>query len=401
MTTEPGTESGREASSHGRPLDGVMILDFSQMAAGPWCTSLLGDLGATVVKVERPGLGDLSRGVDDLFGPGNSSSFVSLNRNKKSVLIDLATEEGRERAHALAMKADVLVENFTTGVMERLGLGYEHLADLSPRLIYCSIKGFGDEGPDAARPAVDTVMQGAGGLMAHTGAPSMGSVRVGAAVADFTTASLALYGITLALYEREQSGLGQKVSVSLLDAVVMHFANFAAGHAASQEPSALSGRLSPRVQPGGIYRTSDCEIVISAPSDRMWRAVLSVLGLEALSDDDRFADNVRRVSNREPLRELLEEKLTSRPGADWVELFTQNGVPASTLRTFGELLTDPQVIANRMVQTLSHATAGPVKVIGHPVRFSRTRPELRDPAPLLGEHTDEVLQVFREDGVRA
>lgn len=375
----------------GGALSGITVVDFTQLAAGPLCTSLLGDLGADVIKIERPGLGDPTRVVDDVFGSGMGSTFVSLNRNKRSIALDFGKEAHRGMISRMLSKADVAVENLKPGVLERMGFSYETASADNPRLIWCSINGYGSAGPDSEHAAVDTVVQARGGLIAHNGADESGPVRLPTPIADFTAALLGLYGISLALYEREQSGVGQKVEVSLLRGVITHFANFIASQPVTGEPKGFSGTLGPRAQPGGLYRARDGHIALSAPTHRTWRDLLRVLELTELESDPRFLTNELRVANRTTLSDIMCGRLADQGVTEWVAAFNALGVPCSGVNPFAAVLTDPQVVANEMIGSVHVDQVGDVGVINHPVKFGRTPGTIRSGPPKLGQHTQDVL----------
>ncbi len=387
-----------EASGTGTPgatprgvVEGIRIIDFSQFAAGPWCTSLLGDLGADIIKVERPGRGDPSRAFDTLFGPGNSSYFAGMNRNKRSIALDLSGESGRAVARRLIASADILIENFRPGVMDKLGLGYEALHAQFPRLIYCGISAYGEDGPLVQKPGMDGVVQAMGGVMGHTGEPGGSPSRIGVPIADFTAAFLSLSAIALALFDRERTGRGQKVNVALLDGQLALFANHMPGFAVTGKPDKPAGTAHPQIEPSRVYCTGSGHMVVTCFTEEFWGRFARTIGLPELLDDPRFKDNSARVANRTVLTELVEKVLTTRPTAEWIDILERNDVPCTQVNMLKDLFTNPQVLVNRMIVDAPHPTAGTVKVVGNPLKFSESAARITRGAPELGAQSREIL----------
>ena len=379
-------------------VDGIRVVDFSQFAAGPWCTSFLGDLGADIVKVERPGRGDPSRAFDTMFGAGNSSYFAGMNRNKRSIALDLSTPEGKAVARKLLSTADVVIENFRPGVMDKLGLGYEALHKEFPRLIYCAITAYGESGPLVEKPGMDGVIQAMGGVMGHTGEPDGTPTRIGVPIADFTAAFLSLSAISLALFDRERTGKGQKVGVALLDGQLALFANHMPGFAVTGKPDQPAGTAHPQIEPSRVYRTQNGHMVVTCFTEEFWQRFARAIELPELIADERFKDNMARVKNRIVLTEMVEAKLTRRATAEWIKLLESNDVPCTQVNMLRDLYTNPQVLQNRMIVDAPHPTAGTVKVIGNPLRFSEAQASIRRGAPELGGDSIEIL---REAGYSA
>ena len=374
------------------PLEGIRVLDLSRILSGPYCTMLLGDLGADVVKVERPGSGDDTRQWGPPFVSGESAYFLSVNRNKRSVAVDLSRPEGLEVVHRLARVSDVVVENFRPGVADRLGVGYRTLSALNPRLVYCSISGFGQTGPYRDRPGYDAVAQAMSGMMAITGQPDGPPTKHGMSIADLTAAMWAAVGILTTLYERERSGRGQYLDVSLLDSQVSWLTYVAGNYfATGQEPRRL-GSAHPSIVPYQPFATRDGYIMLAVGNDSLWRSFCEAAGVAELAADPRFTTNAGRVRHREELVAALEEVFSRRTTAEWMELLTAAGIPCGPIHTVGQVLQDPHVLAREMVVQLPHPTAGPVRMTGVPVKFSETPGVVRRPPPLLGEHTVEVLR---------
>jgi crotonobetainyl-CoA:carnitine CoA-transferase CaiB-like acyl-CoA transferase len=370
------------------PLHGITVLDLTRVLSGPYCSMLLADMGARVIKIEQPGKGDDTRGWGPPFLEGESAYFLSINRNKESVTLDFKQPDGRAVLDRLIAKADVLVENFRPGTLTKVNLDYASLAEKHPRLIYCSISGFGQTGPRRREAGYDAVMQGEGGLMSITGAAGGTPFRLGVAIADIVSGMFAAQGITLALYARERSGRGQAIDIAMLDSVIalltyqagICFANGAA-------PPRLGNRH-PTIVPYETFSAADGDFVLAVGNDDQWRRFCAVA---ALGEDARFATNRQRVTNYDELRPILAERLRTRTRAAWIEGLTAAGVPCGSVRDLAEVFADPQVAARDMIATLEHAIAGPLKVLGTPLRLSDTPGAIRTPPPLLGEHTEAVL----------
>ena len=372
-------------------LAGVRILDLTRVLAGPYASMVLADLGAEVIKVELPGTGDESRG----FGPfqnGESAYFTSVNRGKKSVTIDLRQDRGRELALALAASCDVLVENFRPGSMDRFGLGYETLHALYPRLVYASISGFGQTGPYAQRPAYDVLIQAMGGLASITGQPDSPPVRVGSSIADLSSALFGAVGILAALQRSRQTGEGQQVDISMLDCQVALLENALARYAVSGEVPQPLGSRHPAITPFQFFAASDGYIVLAAGNDGLWQKLCKALGQEDLIADPRFADNALRTENHAELEPLLAQILAKKTVAEWCAVLGEAGVPSGPLCDVGQVFNDEQIAARQMIVEIEHPVAGRQAMPNSPLKFSQTPVQLQTPAPLLGQHTDEVLR---------
>jgi len=379
------------------PLDGVTVLDASRVLVGPFCTMQLGDLGADVIKVERPGSGDQTRGWHPpTFGDGEMSAYyTSVNRNKRSMTLDLGSEAGRAVFRDLAREADVLVENFRVGKMDEWGLGYGDLAEENPGLIYCSMSGYGEWGPDKDRPAYDIIMQAEAGMMSITGMEDGPPVRIGVAIADIGAGMYAAQAILAALLDRELGdGTGQKVDVSLFDGQVAWMTYMAANYFASGEPPTRMGSKHPTIVPYRAFPTSDSYVVVAVASEHIWPDFCAALGLGDLVDDDRFATNADRVANREALDAILEPEFEQSDTATILGKLDEYGVPATDVRDMAQVFENPQVRARGMLQHVSHPTAGDIPMPGSPMQFSRTPTAVRQAPPTLGEHTGEILREF-------
>ena len=373
------------------PLNGLTVLDFSRVLAGPYCTMQLGDLGARVIKIEQPGRGDDTREWGPPFVGRESAYFLSVNRNKESLALDLKHPEAPSILDALLGRADVLVENFRPGTMERLGIGYEAIAAKYPRLVYCSISGFGQSGPRRLEPGYDAMMQAEAGLMSITGAGDGPPFRVGVAVGDIATGMFAVQGILAALVARGRDGRGQRVDIAMLDAVTALLSYQASSAFATGETPARMGNRHPSIAPYDTFSTSDGEFVLSVGNDDQFRRLAGVLRQPALAEDPRFRTNADRVIHTEVLRRELSSLLTGWRRADLLAALKDAGVPSAAVRTITEALADPQLAAREMIVPLEHVAAGPIRVLGTPLKLSATPASIRTPPPSLGQHTDTVL----------
>lgn len=377
------------------PLTGLVVLDLSRVLAGPYCTMILGDLGADVIKVEHPA-GDDTRRWGPPFVGGESAYYLAVNRNKRSVVADLKTEAGRELVRRIARRADVLVENFRPGTLERLGLGLEEMRAENPRLITLTISGMGASGPDADLPGYDFILQARGGLMSITGPASGAPSKVGVAVVDLTTGMMAANALLAALYARERTGAGQHVDTSLLETQVAWLANVASAYLVTGEAPARHGNAHPTIVPYQTFRASDADFALGVGNDAQWERLCQAIGCPELAGDERFRTNPGRVRHREILVALLEEHFATAPAAAWVERIRAAEVPVGPVRTIPEVFADPQVLAREMVVSVEHPAIGELKLVGIPFKFSATPASIRRPPPLLGEHTAEVEREYAE-----
>ena len=372
-------------------LHGVRVLDLSRVLAGPFCAMLLADLGADVIKVEDPGAGDESRTWPP-HKDGESAAFLVINRNKRGITLDLKQPEGVEVLTRLAARADVLIENFRTGTMEAFGLGWERLAALNPRLIYCSISAFGRTGPRRDGAGYEALMQAFSGIMSITGEPDGPPVRCGVSFLDLTTGILCAFGIVNALLHRERTGLGQRVDGSLLETAVGLLNYHAEGYLLTGTVPRALGSSHPSLSPYRTFRCRDGQwVFIAGANDRLWQRLATALGLGWMASDPRFAVNVERVKHRRELERHLEEAIARHDREPLLKLLEEAGVPATPVNTVDQVMNDPQTAARGMVERVVHPRLGEIPVIGTPVKFSRLTPGVRRPAPLQGQHTDEVL----------
>ncbi len=373
-------------------LDGLTVLDLTNYLAGPYCAMILGDLGADVIKVERPGTGDGSREWGPPFLQGESAYFLSVNRNKQSLTLNLQTEAGQRILHQLAATSDVVVENFRPGTVARLGVDYATLRDLNPRLIYCSISGFGQDGPYRAKPSYDLVAQAVGGLMSLTGEADRPPAKIGVAITDLVAGFFATIGILAALHARDREGRGQFIDISLLDGVVAILSHQAGSFLASGVNPERLGSAHPTIVPYQAFHAADAYFVAAVGTDSLWTRFCRGLGLETLLSDSRFATNPDRVQNREALLQILTTVFATQPAQHWINRIDAAGVPCGPVLQLNEVFADPQVLHRRMVETIQHPAAGPIKVLGTPLKLSKTPAAIRTPPPTLGQHTREILR---------
>lgn len=375
------------------PLEGIKVLDFSRIVAGPYCSMLLGDLGAEIIKVEQPGVGDDLRVSVRYEGRGEKDEdyFYPINRNKKSITLNLKHPKGREIALELVKQVDVVLENFSPGVMERLGLNYEVVKEYNPQVIYCSISGFGQTGPDRNRRAYDGVIQATSGIMSVTGEKDRPPVRVGILIGDMSSAVYAAFAIVSALLYRNRTGEGQMIDISMVDCLVSMAAPTFAQYLANGKIPERVGSENPNRVPSAVYRTKNGVYILITASEETWRKICSVLGMEEYVDDPRFAKNKDRVNNREELNRIMQEKLLAKDGEDWYQELLKEGVPCALVNTADKVFSDPHILARDMLWTLEHPVSGKIKVVGSPLKFSKMTVTRKDPPPLLGQHTEEIL----------
>jgi crotonobetainyl-CoA:carnitine CoA-transferase CaiB-like acyl-CoA transferase len=374
------------------PLDGITVLDLTRVLSGPYCTMLLADMGARVIKVEQPGRGDDTRAWGPPFVQGESAYFLSINRNKESVTLDFKRPEGRALLDRLIASADVVVENFRPGTLARHGLDYASIAPKHAALVYCSISGFGQSGPKRDRPGYDAVVQAEGGLMSVTGAADGPPYRLGVAIADLVAGLLAAQGITLALFARTRTGRGQHVDISMLDGVAALLSYQAGIFFATGDAPQRMGNRHPTIVPYETFEASDGEFVLAVGNDEQFRRFGDVAGLAEVVGDERFATNPARVRNYNVLRPLLAQALRRRTRAEWIDALTAAGVPCGSVRDVREVLTDPHLEARRMIEAVEHAAVGPLRVLGVPIKLSDTPGRVRTAPPTLGQHTSAVLR---------
>lgn len=390
-----GGDSGMSRSSPAVvPLDGMTVVDFSQAASGPFCTQILSDLGARVLKIEPPE-GDMIRGWNDAAVSGVGTYFMGLNRGKESVCVDLRKPAGLEIAKTLVRRADIVVQNYRPGVVERLGIDYPAVQALNPRVVYLSISGYGHDGPRAQDPAMDIIIQAVGGIMGITGEQGQAPVKVGAPVADLATGWAASSAALAAVVARERFGTGQHVEISMLDVVMTLLSNHATGFLMTGKPVVRMGSGHPQLVPYQAFETSDGEyIIVGILNERFWRKFCQAIERGDWLDDPLYRDNTARVVNRSALVEAIAALIRSSDVAHWLALFAKFDVPVTQVASFETLFSDAQVAHNGMVRELVHDTIGAIPVLGSPFHFNGAQAALGRPPPLLGEHTAQVLHEF-------
>jgi crotonobetainyl-CoA:carnitine CoA-transferase CaiB-like acyl-CoA transferase len=387
----PAPSERSESKGPQGPLAGLTVLDLTRVLSGPYCTMLLADMGARVIKIEQPGRGDETRAWGPPFVAGESAYFLSINRNKESVALDFKQPGGRKALDRLLDRADILVENFRPGTLDRIGLGYASVAATHSRLVYCSISGFGQTGPRRNQAGYDAVMQAEGGLMSVTGAADGPAYRVGVAIADLVAGLLAAQGIVLALYSRDRTGRGQHVDVGMLDGVVSLLTYHASMHLTTATMSQRVGNRHATIAPYDTFSAADGELFLAVGNDDQFRRFCDVTGQQSLLTDERFATNPARVVHHRELRELLAPILRQQSRAHWSDVLTRAGVPCGAVRDVPDALSDPQLMARQMIEAVEHAAAGTIKVLGVPIKLSETPGSVRTAPPMLGQHTEQVL----------
>ena len=376
------------------PLTGIRVIDCTQYMAGPFCTMLLGDMGADVIKIEKPNGGDDIRRSGPPFLEGESAAFLGINRNKRSAVVDLRSDEGASILRRMAEKSDVLVQNMRPGTMDRLGLGYEDLREVNPALIYTTISGFGITGPYKDRGGFDLVAQGMSGLMSLTGFPGGPPAKNGVPVADLNAGFHAAYGTMCAYIHRLRTGKGQHIDTSLLEAGIGYTIWESAIYFATGEAPGPVGSGHPLSSPYQAFKTRDSYFIVGAANQANWERLCGAIGREDLLQDPRFTANADRRNNLKELQATLEKTFAQRTTAEWLQALDEAGVPCGPINDLDEVYSDPQVQARDMVVELEHPKVGTVRNIGLPLKMSETPGALRRPAPMLGQHTDEVLTEF-------
>jgi crotonobetainyl-CoA:carnitine CoA-transferase CaiB-like acyl-CoA transferase len=373
-------------------LEDIRVLDLSRVLAGPYCSMILGDLGADVIKVERPGIGDETRHWGPPFTEsGESAYYLCANRNKRSITVNLKAPEGNKIIKELASKSDVFLENFPPGTTEKLGISYKVIREVNPKIIYCTITGFGPDGPHRDLTGYDLMVSAYGGLMGITGEPDGPPVKVGVAITDVCTGISAQGAICAALYAREKTGRGQHINLSLLETQVAALVNIASSYLISGKLPQRWGTAHETIVPYQGFETKDKRIIIAVGNNKLWASLCKVLGIRELIDDHRFQTNPLRVENREECVKILTDILKTRTRDEWIPLLAEEGVPCAPISTMEEVFSDPQVLHRNMLVEVDHPTAGKIKLAGIPVKYSESDAIIRRPPPCLGENTDEVL----------
>jgi crotonobetainyl-CoA:carnitine CoA-transferase CaiB-like acyl-CoA transferase len=371
------------------PLEDVKILDLSRVLAGPYATMVLGDLGAEVLKIEHPERGDDTRHWGPPFAGGESAYFLSVNRNKRSIGVDLKDPDGLERVEKLAAGADVVIENWRRGALEKLGLGYETLKRANPGLVYCSITGFGP-GPDENRPGYDFLVQARGGVMGITGQPGGEPTKVGVAISDIVCGLFASNAILAALHRRSVTGEGARIEVPLFESTLGWLANRGQEYLASGEDTGLIGNTHPSIVPYQTFDAADKPLVVAVGNNTQFANLCKVVGCPGLAEDERFATNPDRVANREALISELQREFGERPADEWAEELRSAGVPSGPVNTLADVLADEHLLGSGMLRDLDHPSAGSFKMLASPILIDGERLPIRRPPPTLGQHTERV-----------
>lgn len=374
-----------------KPLEGIRVLDLSRVLAGPYTAMVLADFGADVIKIETPETGDDSRAFGPFVGQ-ESAYFMSLNRGKRSMTLNLKSPEAQALFKEMAKKADVVLENYRPGTMEKFGLGYEVLQAINPRIIYAACSGFGHSGPYMEKPAYDLIVQGMGGIMSITGQEGGEPTRVGASIGDITAGLFAANGIFMALYSRTLSGEGQKVDVAMLDCQVAILENAISRYLVSGTVPGPIGNRHPSITPFEAFRARDGYIIIAVGNDRLWSKFCQMIQRDDLVADKRFITNDSRTNYQKELKAILEEVFPAKTVDEWIEILDGAGIPCGPINTVDRVLTNPQVQARDMIVEIEHPVAGRLKMPGVPIKLSATPGGVEQPAPLLGQHTEEILQ---------
>ncbi len=373
------------------PLHGTRVLDLTRILAGPFATMKLGDMGADVVKVELPRTGDDTRTWGPPFVQGEAAYYLAVNRNKRSITLDLKHPRGREVLERLVRAGDIVVENFRPGTMEKLQFGWDRVRALNPRMIYAAVSGYGHTGSRSTEPSYDVIVQGESGLMDLTGLPDGPPTKVGVSIADLTAGQLAVEGILLALIERGRTGQGQKVDVALLDGILSLFTYQGQNYFATGKPSRRMGNRHPSITPYETFQASDAHVNVGVANESFWKPFCEAIGREDLLADPRFKDNPSRIAHREELAGALAQVFATQPAQHWVDALSRRGVPVGHIRTVGDVLDDPARAERDMVWDLPHPKIGALRAVGNPIKLSGHHDLPRRPPPRLGEHTDEIL----------
>jgi CoA:oxalate CoA-transferase len=386
MPTNEGSDQ-----TMGLPLSGVRILDLTLIMAGPYCTLILGDLGAEVIKIEKPGLGESSRQMPPHFFEGQSAYFIAMNRNKKSMTLDLKSDAGKRIFYDLAGKSDVVIDNFRPGVVKKLGIDFDTLKQMNPRIICCSISGYGQTGPFRDRPAFDLVIQARGGIMSYTGEPGQMPVRMGAPMGDLSGGLFASQGILAALYQREQTGRGQRVDISLVDCQTSLLTYRAQFYLVGKEIAQPVGSGHVSAHPIRAFRTRTFDVVIDANTESIFAELCDAIGKPEMARDEKFNSRHHRLENKEELYSILEEAFLSKTGEEWLEILEKR-IPIAPINTIDKALVDPQTLSRNMVVEVDYGDNKILNIVGNPIKLSEVEQEVFKRPPYLGEHTEEILR---------
>jgi len=376
------------------PLEGLKVLDLSHALAGPYCSTMLADYGAEVIKIEPPGKGDIARAWGTPLPGGETDYFIGLHRNKKGIVLDLKNPQGKETFLRMVERSDVVLENFRPGTLERLGLDYETARQRNPGIIYCSISGFGQDGPYRDRPALDLIVQAESGMISATGEAGGSGVRAGVSIADLTAGMNAAFGIMVALRAKQETGIGQSVDISMLEGQLSLLGVMIGQYFTTGEIPVPMGTAYKALLPYQTFHTQTRDLALAVGSDKLWRDFCPVIGCPELTDDPLFRTNSDRNQNRELLVEKLQAVFMTRSFEEWESLLVEAGIPIGAINNISQVVEHPQVAARGAIVDMEHPRAGNVRVVGVPIRFSNTPGSVRTPSPSLGEHTESVLSEF-------
>ena len=374
------------------PLEGVKVLDLSHALAGPFCSTMLADFGAHVIKIEPPGLGDISRAWGSPLPGGETDYFASLHRNKQGMVLDLKNPQGKETFLRMLERCDIVLENYRAGALTRLGLDYETARKRNPGIIYCSISGFGQDGPYRDRPALDLILQAESGMISVTGEAGGHGARAGVSIADLTAGMNAAFGIMLALRAKEKSGIGQSIDVSMMEGQLALLSTMISNYCGTGEVPRPMGTAYKALLPYQTFQTKTRDLALAVGSEKLWKVFCPVIGCPELADDPRFRSNAERAENRASLIAKLQQVFLTRSYEEWEAMLTKNGIPIGAINDLAQVVDHPQVKARGSIVEIDHPRAGKMRVVGVPVRLSATPGSVRTPSPALGEHTGEVLR---------
>lgn len=373
-----------------KPLENVKVLDLTRVLAGPYASMMMADFGAEIIKIESPKTGDDSRAFGPFVG-GESAYFMSLNRGKRSITMNLKSPKAQELFKKMVKKVDVVLENYRPGTMEKFGLGYEEIKKINPNIIYTACSGFGHTGPYSKKPAYDVIVQGMGGIMSITGQENGEPTRVGASVGDLTAGLFAVIGTLTALYNREKTGVGQKVDVAMLDCQVAILENAISRYLVNGVAPGPIGNRHPSITPFEAFQAKDGYVIIAVGNDRLWKKFCDLIGRQELIEDERFITNAKRTENQKQLKGILDTIFPAKTVDEWLEAIDGAGIPCGPINTIDRVMKDPQVLAREMMVEVEHPVAGKFKMPGIPIKLSETPGEVESPSPLLGQHTEEIL----------
>jgi len=373
------------------PLEGVKILDLSHALAGPFCSTMLADFGAEVIKIEPPGLGDIARAWGSPLPGGETDYFASLHRNKKGMVLDLKNPQGKEIFLRMVERCDIVLENYRAGALTRLGLDYATARKRNPGIIYCSVSGFGQDGPYRDRPALDLILQAESGMISVTGEAGGHGARAGVSIADLTAGMNAAFGIMLALRAKEKSGIGQAIDVSMMEGQLALLSTMISNYCGTGEVPRPMGTAYKALLPYQTFQTKTRDLALAVGSEKLWKIFCPIIGCPELADDPRFRTNAQRAENRDSLIAKLQQVFLTRPYEEWEALLTKHGIPVGAINDLAQVVDHPQVKARGSIVEIDHPRAGKMRVVGVPVRLSATPGSVRSPSPALGEHTNEVL----------